>query len=194
MTADSGLVRRSATFGAFLPIAAIIVGTIFVLLWMGREPICKCGYVRLWHGIVFSSENSQHISDWYTFSHIIHGFLFFYVLWLINRGWPLSVRLALATAVEAAWEIFENTDFIVNRYRSVTISLDYFGDSVLNSTFDILAMVFGFLLASRLPVWLTVALALAMEIGVGLLIHDNLTLNIIMLLWPQESLKAWQAG
>jgi len=194
MTFDSAMPRRTFTRDGILLAAAITVAAILALLWMGREPICKCGYVKLWHGIVYSSENSQHISDWYTFSHIIHGFLFYGALWLAARQLPIGLRLAIATAIEACWEIFENTDFIINRYRSMTISLDYYGDSVINSTFDILAMVLGFALAMRLPVWLTISLAVAMEVGVGLLIRDNLTLNIIMLLWPQESLKAWQAG
>jgi len=159
---------------------------------MGQVPICKCGYVKLWHGIVFSSENSQHISDWYTFSHVIHGFAFYGLLWLIGRRWPLGLRLVLAVIIEASWEIFENTDLIINRYREVTISLDYYGDSVLNSVADILAMVAGFLAAARLPVWVVLLLIVALELFVLYFIRDNLTLNIIMLLYPLDSIRDWQ--
>jgi Protein of unknown function (DUF2585) len=184
---------RTSTWSSLWPLALIITFAL-VLLSMGREPICKCGYVKFWHGITYSAENSQHITDWYSFSHVIHGFIFYGVLHLIGPRWSFAAKLGLATLIEGAWEVFENTDFIINRYREATISLDYYGDSVLNSVSDILAMMIGFYAASRLPVLVTVALAITMELTVGYLIRDNLTLNIIMLLWPVEGIKTWQAG
>lgn len=182
------------TYVPYVLSAVLIAATAVILLWMGRVPICTCGYIKLLHLETMSSENSQHIADWYTPSHVLHGFIFFFVLWLVARRLSLSWRLVIAIIIEAAWEIVENTDAIINRYREVTIALDYYGDSVLNSVFDILAMVLGFYAARVLPVWASVALIIVAEAVVIFFIRDGLALNVIMLLYPLDAIREWQAA
>jgi hypothetical protein len=177
-------------------VAAIVLlaATAALLYLMGRPPICTCGAIDLWVGEPNSSRTSQMLSDWYSPSHIVHGFLFFAGLWLVGRRWPLERRFLVALAIEAAWEIVENTPLIINRYREETAALGYTGDSVLNSMSDIAMMGLGFLLARRLPVWASVVVVLILELVPLLVIRDNLTLNVWMLLAPNDALKAWQSG
>lgn len=199
----------------FSALIALLMTLIFIaiLFAMDRPPICACGSVKLWHGIVQSSENSQHLSDWYTLSHIIHGFIFFGLGRLLLKRWPPArlqekwapvfrpeagqqVGLALCAAifVEGAWEILENSPIIIDRYREVTISYGYAGDSIVNSVADLGWMIFGFFLASRLPWKVTLALALLFEAFTAYMIRDNLALNVLMLVAPIENVKDWQAA
>ena len=173
---------------------AVIVAGGVALYAMGHPLICTCGYVSLWAGDTYSSENSQHIFDWYTPSHIIHGIIFYWLLWLVARRFSVGTRALIALVIEVGWEVIENTPWIINRYREVTISLDYFGDSVLNSTVDSFAMLLGFFLAWRLPIWASVAIVLVLELIVGYFVRDNLTLNVIMLLYPLDAIRDWQAA
>jgi hypothetical protein len=188
---------RISKFSAL--IAFILFAAFGAILWsMGRPPICACSEVKLIHLVVQSSENSQHIADWYTPSHIIHGFIFYGAGHLLRKKWPavfpLGVVVSLAILVEGAWEVLENSPVIIDRYREVTISWGYAGDSIVNSLADIAWMLFGFLLASRLPWKVTLGFALLFEVFVGYMIRDNLALNIMMLTVPLESVKEWQSG
>jgi hypothetical protein len=172
---------------------AILAAAAAILLAMGRPPICTCDRIELWHGAV-DSGNSQHLFDWYSPSHVIHGFLFYAAGWLLLRRMPVRWRLVPATAIEAAWELAENSPAVIDRYRTATIALGYTGDSVINSLADIGCMMAGFALARRLPVAATIALAVLFELVTLAVIRDNLTLNVLMLLWPVEAIRQWQAA
>ena len=173
---------------------AIVAAAAAILLGMGRNPICTCGTIDLWVGERDSARTSQMLADWYSFSHIVHGLLFYAALWLVARRWPVGARFIAALLIEAGWEVIENTPWVIDRYREATAALGYTGDSVVNSLADIAMMAIGFLAARRLPVWSSVLLVLVLELVPLFVIRDNLTLNVWMLLWPTDWLRAWQAG
>ena len=174
--------------------AATIAFAASVELAMGRKIWGISGEPGIWSGDVNSSHNSQFMTDPYTFSHITHGMLFYGLFWLVARRLPVRARALMTVIVEAGWEIFENTDFIIQRYRAATISLHYYGDSVMNSMCDILACMVGFGLAYLLPARASIIFVIVLEIFLLLWIRDSLLLNIIMLIHPVQAIRTWQAG
>lgn len=178
----------------FIVAIAILAAQVLAEHLMGRLWICSCGYVKLFEPGVNTAGNSQHLSDWYTPSHIIHGFLFYWLATSVMRKTSFGKKLALATLIEAAWELLENSPIIIDRYRNATMAVGYEGDSILNSAMDTVFMALGFLFAARAPIWLTVTLAILFELTTGYIIRDNLTLNVLMLVWPVEAIKVWQGG
>ena len=184
--------RRSWICG--IAVVGIVGAAAAIEVAMGRVVICKCGYVKLWHGVVNSSENSQHLTDWYTLTHVLHGIGFYALLWLVARRLPPGARFVIAVVLEATWEVIENTPFVIGRYRAATISLDYYGDSVINSMSDIVSMMVGFWMALRLPLWVSIGVVIVVEVMLAIIIRDNLTLNILMLIHPFDAIKRWQLG
>ncbi|WP_137129345.1 DUF2585 domain-containing protein [Rhizobium sp. FY34] len=185
--------QRSQHYWFFVALA-ILAAQVLAEYGMGRLWICACGSVKLFEPGVNTAGNSQHLSDWYTPSHIIHGFLFYWLATGVLRKASFGKRLALATLIEAAWELLENSPIIIDRYRNATMAVGYEGDSILNSAMDTLFMGLGFLFAARAPIWLTVTLAILFELATGYIIRDNLTLNVLMLVWPVDAIKVWQGG
>jgi hypothetical protein len=194
VTASLTFPQRLSIRNVALIVFAMVALQAVILYALGRVPICTCGTIHLWQNTVNSAENSQHIFDWYTPSHVIHGILFYVALWLVFPKMPVALRFLLALGIEVAWEVVENMPFVIERYRSSTISFSYHGDSIVNSVSDAFAMSFGFLLAARLPVLVSVSLIVALELMVAYFVRDNLTLNILMLLYPLDSVRDWQAA
>lgn len=186
-------IKNNALF-FFTCLVVILVITSGVLLWMGRVPWCTCGEIWLWSGDVQSSNNSQHISDPYTFTHIEHGVGFYALFAVVAPEWSLGARFLSAVTAESLWEILENTDMVINRYRAATISLDYYGDSVVNSLGDIVACMIGFWFTSRFSKWKSVFLVVVLEVVLVAWIRDSLLLNIVMLIHPIAAIKVWQGG
>lgn len=178
----------------WLIVLGIFLASAAILFAMERPPICTCGFIKLWEGEVNSAGNSQHIADWYTPSHITHGMLFFALGWWLMRNRPIGTWLIMATLLELAWEIIENTPMVINRYREETMAFGYSGDSILNSIADAGWMIAGFLIAARLPWKMTATIIIVFELFTLYWIRDNLTLNILMLIFPVEAIKLWQAG
>lgn len=171
-----------------------IVGMVIALYWQGRIWWCKAGDLSPWSSDIWSAHNSQHFFDPYTFTHILHGVLYFWIINLIFKELPLRWKFFLVILVECLWELLENSNFVIERYRAATISLDYFGDSILNSLSDVLSCAFGAFLAYKLKFWRSLIYFAATEILLLFLIRDNLTLNIIMLIYPIDAIKRWQMG
>ena len=191
------LKKKAVLSSTWFPIGfvtAILMIQALALHLMGRLTICACGYVKLWEGDPFGPGNSQHLTDWYTFSHLLHGFWLYFLLWLIFKRSPIGARLSLAVLLEAAWEILENSPFIIERYRAGTISLNYYGDTIVNSISDTLTALVGFLFAAWAAPILTILVGIAMEAGLAFAIRDNLALNIVMLVHEIPWIKAWQAA
>jgi len=173
---------------------AVLIATAFGLRQQGRLWICSCGRFLPWLGDAWSSETSQQLFDPYSFTHVLHGFVFCGLLaWGLPRLHP-AWRLTLAVTAEGLWELFENTEFVIRRYRETTAALGYNGDTIVNSLGDIIACALGFLLARRLGLLRTALLFVATEVVLLIWIRDSLLLNVLMLIYPSDKLRAWQAG
>ena len=189
---------RVSTFPFPVVAAAVLAAVLAVqgiaLHFYGQPTVCACGTIRLWAGDVLGPENSQQITDWYTFSHVIHGLIFYALTGFVLPRAPLVFRFALALGVEATWELIENSPTVIEHYRQQALAQGYVGDSVLNSCSDTVAAAFGFLLARLLPTRASIGLAVAFEIFTAVMVRDNLTLNVIQLIHPVPAIAAWQQG
>lgn len=190
------LIEPRRTTPAWASIAAIVAVTVLLLRIQGRVWFCKCSQIKVWSGDVWSQHNSQHLLDPYSITHVSHGLIFalLFLSWPWTRRWPFPWRLAAAVSIEALWEVVENSVWIIDRYRESTMALGYSGDSIVNSLGDIACFMLGFLFASRVKWYWSAGLFVATELLLLATIRDNLTLNVLMLLWPVQAVKHWQMG
>jgi hypothetical protein len=177
-----------------LLVAAMLATQFLVLVLMGQPLSCECGHIDLWHASASGSETSQHFADWYSLTHVAHGFVFYFLIWLLAPKAPSAIIFVLALGFEAGWEILENTPLVIERYRQTALAAGYFGDSVVNSIGDTLAMILGFVVARKVPVWFSIVVLIGLELFLVFAIHDNLTLNIIQLVYPLDAISQWQAN
>ena len=165
---------------------------IFVLRAEGRLFFCSCNRFLIWVGDICSSSNSQQLFDPFSFTHILHGFLLFWIISLVFRGMAPEWQTLLAVLSEAAWEVFENTPFVINRYRAETAALGYEGDTIVNSFGDLLCAFIGFMIARRLGFRRSIIVFLVVEVILSVVIRDSLLLEILMLIKPIPAIKQWQ--
>ena len=174
--------------------AVVVVGALTYLRLAGRVWWCTCGTPTLFSAEVASRHNSQHLFDWYSFSHVLHGAIFYWGLRLAAPRLGLAWKVMVAVVVETAWEVLENSPFIIDRYREATAALGYEGDSVVNIVGDLLFCLAGFFAARAIGWRWSIAFFAAVELTMLAMIRDNLTLNVVMLVWPVESIRQWQMG
>ena len=185
---------KSASLDTWLYALAVLGAALIgvTLFQWGQPLICTCGYVQFWVGSVFSSGNSQHIADWYTLSHVVHGLLIVLLGRILLPTWSSQSLLVIAVVTGVAWEIIEHTDWVLNRFRAATLYQGYFGDSVLNAVFDYLWMLAGFFLARSISTAAIVGLILCLELTAAIVARDCLTLTTLMVIYPLESVEEWQ--
>lgn len=186
--------KTTKASGRMLVLTLVAILQVLALRAAGQPWSCQCGSAAIWSGNVFSSHNSQHLLDPYALTHLLHGVAFAGLLWLLPPRCPPIGRFTLACLLEAAWEILENSPTVIERYRTATISLDYYGDSIINSIGDLAACMAGFQLAERLGLKRSLLLFVITEVLLLAWIRDCLSLNILMLLTPVEAIRNWQAS
>ncbi len=186
------LEEKQSRKSIFLSSVFLLAAVILTLQLMGRPWLHQSGILKFWQSDIYSPQVSQHLTDWYTLTHFLHGVLLYGLLCLIFPGMPVGIRLVFAIALEGIWEIVENTDYAIRYYRNNTMAIQFYGDTILNSFLDQLAMIMGFITARKIPVLITVVIFIATELTLLYFTRDSFLLNILMLLYPVEAIKNWQ--